>query len=606
MTEPARVVRVLPDVPAIDKTFDYLVPDAFGDQVRVGTMVRIELSGRRVGGWVIEDGVTPPDGVALRPLAKVTGWGPSADVIELARWAAWRWAGRQASFLGTASPERAVLGLPRGRSGPGLAPDAGVPVSPVPSAHDELIREAFARGRAGAVLRLPPAADPYDVALAAARLGNVLVLVPSVGIARHVGMRLRRAGVPVAITPKEWAVARAGAVVVGSRAGAWAPVHELAGIVVLDEHDEVYQEERSPTWHARDVVIERARRAAVPCVLVSPTPTLEALRWAGDGGVLVPARSVERDGWSIVDVIDRRGEEPGRAGLYSERFVKALRSEGTVVCVLNRKGRSRLLACVACGEATRCEHCDASVMQTDDGLLVCRRCATVRPQICQACGKTALKNLRAGVTRVREELEALANEPVVEITGDTADADRAEARIFVGTEAVLHQVPHAAVVAFLDFDQELLAPRYRAAEQAMSLVVRGMRLLARGAADRPELRAGRAALGRLVIQTRLPHHEVIQAALHADPSKVSSAELARRQFLRFPPVAALAAVSGPSAPTFIDALVAEGVPVGLEVLGPADGQWLIRAADHQTLCDALAATPRPSGRLRIEVDPLRI
>ena len=77
-----RVVRVLPDVPAIDKTFDYLVPDAVGDQVRVGTVVRVQLHGRRVGAWVVADGVEPPPGVALRPLAKVTGWGPAADLID--------------------------------------------------------------------------------------------------------------------------------------------------------------------------------------------------------------------------------------------------------------------------------------------------------------------------------------------------------------------------------------------------------------------------------------------------------------------------------------------------------------------------------------------
>ena len=43
------VVRVLPDVRGIDKTFDYLVPDKLRDQVRVGDQVRIDLHGRRVG-----------------------------------------------------------------------------------------------------------------------------------------------------------------------------------------------------------------------------------------------------------------------------------------------------------------------------------------------------------------------------------------------------------------------------------------------------------------------------------------------------------------------------------------------------------------------------
>ena len=59
-----RVVRVLPDVSAIDKTFDYLVPDELRDQVGVGDMVRIVLHGRRVGGWIVELDVAPPPGVA--------------------------------------------------------------------------------------------------------------------------------------------------------------------------------------------------------------------------------------------------------------------------------------------------------------------------------------------------------------------------------------------------------------------------------------------------------------------------------------------------------------------------------------------------------------
>jgi primosomal protein N' (replication factor Y) len=585
---PARVVRVLPDVPAIDKTFDYLVPDTLGDQVRVGTVVRVELHGRRVGGWVVADGVEPPPGVDLKPISKVTGWGPPSDVIDLADWAAWRWCGRAAHFLVSASADHAVPGLPRPSRGGAAAPV----VAPVGAEHEELIRAAFARERA--LLRLPPAADRYPVVLAAARLGHALVLTPSVAGARHLGLRLRRAGIDVAILPKEWAAARVGSVCVGARSAAWAPVPDLAAVVVLDEHDEAYQREGSPTWHAREVAIERARRAGVPCVLVSPTPSLEALQWAGDDGLLVPSRSVEREGWPIVDLVDRRREEPGRGGLYSERFVKAMReAPGTVVCVLNRKGRSRLLACARCGEATRCEHCSSSMAQADDGTLVCRSCGTPRPMVCQACGATTLKNLRVGVTRAREELEALAREPVVEVTGETSDRSLPPARVYVGTEAVLHQVPKAALVAFLDVDQELLAPRYRAAEEALALLVRAARLVG----------GGRRGGGRVLVQTRLPQHEVLQAALLAEPGRAADAEWERRRFLQFPPVTAMAAVASVAAPAFVEAL---GHPIGVEVLGPSDGQWLIRAPDHEVLCDALASVTRPPGRLRLEVDPLRI
>jgi primosomal protein N' (replication factor Y) len=376
-------------------------------------------------------------------------------------------------------------------------------------------------------------------------------------------------------------------------------VRDLAAIVVVDEHDEALQEERMPTWHARDVALERARRAGVPCVLISPAPTLEAL----DALPLVsPSRAEERAGWPIVDVIDRRRDDPAASGLLGSRLVPFLRGAGPVVCVLNRTGRSRLLACGACGELARCEVCAAAVAQGDDGVLTCPRCGATRPAVCAACGSSKLRNLRAGVTRVREELEALAQRPVVEVSGALELGDR-RADVYVGTEAVLHQVPEARVVVFLDFDQELLAPRARAAEQAMALLTRAAKLV-----------GPRDGGGRVVVQTRLPRHEVLDAAVRADPGRLVAVERARRRELDLPPFTALALVSGAAADAFVerlrrppDDLFAAGTAPGaaVEVQGPLDGRYLLRAPDHDRLADALAAIERPPGRLRIEVDPLR-
>src|SRR4029078_7931704 len=91
--------------------------------------------------------------------------------------------------------------------------------------------------------------------------------------------------------------------------------------------------------------------------------------------VVTPSAAEERAGWTILDVVDRRKEDP-RSGLYSERLVDAVRRhEGqTVLCVLNRKGRSRLLACTACGEVARCERCKSSVVLDAGGQVASRRC----------------------------------------------------------------------------------------------------------------------------------------------------------------------------------------------------------------------------------------
>ena len=578
-----RVVRVLPDVAAIDRTFDYLVPAAWEEDgraelVRVGSQVRVVLAGRRVGAWVVEDDVEPPPGVSLRPLAHLGGLGPDGDVIELARWAAHRWAGRTATLLTTASSTNRVRVLP-------VAPRA----APVPVGPSFWAEEAFDVPRS--VVRLAPNSDVLPLVLAAARRGDPLVVAPPLAMVGRLAARLRRTGLPVSVVPRDWAGAAAGGLVLGARAAALAPVRDLAVVVVLDEHDESLREERVPTWNARDIAIERARRAGVPCVLTSPCPSLEALAW---GSEATPPRAEERADWPLLDVVDRRDEDPLHGGLLGEALAPVLRRDWEdpeapahlpVVCVLNRRGRSRLLACAGCGELV-------PLALADDQILECPVDGGRRPVVCAECGSTRFRNLSAGVTRVREELEALAGRPVVEVTAETDAGAIAGADVYIGTEAVLHRVDRAARVVFLEFDQELLAPRMRAAEQAMALLVRAARLV-----------GPRSDGGRLVVQTRQPGHEVLQAALHADPGRLAGPEAARRRLLRLPPFSAVAQVSGAVAAEFIERL---GTPVGIDVLGPRDGSWLVRGPDAAALADVLASVQRPAGRMRIEVDPARI
>ncbi|MGH8977518.1 MAG: hypothetical protein ACRDV7_05540, partial [Acidimicrobiia bacterium] len=103
-----RVCRVVPDVTAVERVFDYLVPDALGARVRVGTIVRVPLHGRRVRGWVVADGVEPESGARLLPIAAVVSEGPPPDVVALTKWVAWRWSGPRVAVLRTTSPPNIV------------------------------------------------------------------------------------------------------------------------------------------------------------------------------------------------------------------------------------------------------------------------------------------------------------------------------------------------------------------------------------------------------------------------------------------------------------------------------------------------------------------
>ena len=156
----------------------------------------------------------------------------------------------------------------------------------------------------------------------------------------------------------------------------------------------------------------------------------------------------------------------------------------------------------------------------------------------------------------------------------------------------MHRVDAADVVVFLDLDQELLAVRQRAAEQAMALVAQAARIV-----------GGRGSGGRIVVQTRQPEHEVIVAAGRGDPSLVAVAERDRRRPLRLPPYGAQVSISGAGGAEFVDTF---GTVEGVQVRGPLDDRWLLRSPELAPILDRLAEIPRPAARVRIEVDPLRV
>jgi primosomal protein N' (replication factor Y) len=549
--------------------------------------VRVPLHGRRVRGWVVADAVAPdPDTGRLLPIAKVVGAGPPPDVLELARWAAHRWAGRDVALFRAATAPNAVR-EPWPLSSVLTPPGFGVEV-----------------------VAWPPAADRRGlVAERVAPRGSTLVLVPDgtrLGSLvrdlqrRHHRVLVMRADVDDAARTLAWSAARrGGCVVVGGRTAVWAPVPDLASVVVLDEGDEALQEERAPTWQARDVAHERAARDGAAVTLVAPVPTPEAVA-AGAEPVTRPRPAAERAGWPLVEVVDQREEPPGH-GLLSEALAYALRRSvdagDRAVCVLNRKGRAKLLTCRNCETVAACERCDAAVAEADAGVLACPRCGTTRPVICTRCHHTRLRASRLGVQRLRDALAALL--PRTEIAWlDASVSEVGDAPVVVGTEAVLHRVP-ARLVAFLDLDQELFAHRVRAAQQAAGLVARAARVV--GARERG---------GRMLLQTRAPEHPVVRLAVTGDPLPAMEAERARRRVLGFPPFGAVAELSGEPDPV----RAALGVlPTDLRVLGPsAQGSGvaaLAFAPDPDRLADALAvAGPagRAEGRLRVAVDPPRV
>jgi len=508
--------------------------------------------------------------------------------VQLAKWASHRWCGRLRAFFVAASPSTLVATLPTARYHRGQVKVTG----------DSAVGKAVVESRSLLVQR-GPLKSPVDTMVGAALHGPSLVIVPTVIRARLFASSLKRHGFSVAVLPDEWDSAAGGVdVVIGSRTAVFARIPNLHSIVVIDEHDDSLREERTPTWHARDVAIERARQLNVSCVLVSSLPSVTAKVWAGDR-VLKSADQETNSEWPQIQLIDRTLDERWSNSLLSSEFIAELRDHSRrIVAVLNTKGRARLLACASCKSLARCAQCDAAVEIGATGQFSCPRCSTQRPQVCMKCTSAKFLTLKPGVSKLREEIAQAAGRKladVVEVTGagdDAVPVDQSK-MLFVGTEAALHRVHEADTVVFLDVDQELAAPRYRASEIVGSLLVHAARLVGRSERG-----------GKVMVQTHSVDSPVLQAmaTLRIDQYLQSVSEM--RNFMKLPPFGALAQLSG----TNIEASIRElQKNVFVSVSTASDGSYLAKASDWQVLADALGEIETSKGvRLKVQVDPARV
>ena len=573
----------MPEVSGIDKVFDYLVPESLVPRVGRGTRVRIDLNGRRVGGWIVEIGNADErtdvqvDISRLVPIISVSGDGVEPDVVSLTQWMSQQWFGSWRATLSSASAPRM-----RGRH---VNPRRGQnPTFP----HDEVTtatRELVSRG--GGVLMVPPLASALHVVAELARDGSVLVVCPTQRMAVMGAAALRRRGFTTALIPDDWDAAKTGVdIVIGARSAVLAPCAELSSIVVIDEHDELHHEERAPTWNAPHVARERARRANVPCVLTSPVPSAAAMQTESDVALV----SLGEAQWPAISIVNL-DDVPVSGSLLSSELLESATTPGlTTVCVLNTKGKARLIACKSCRAVQACGECSSLLTQSDDGELFCVRCHAAAGSVCVSCGRTSFVVSRGGVSQLVSQVVKSTRNPVVEVTAESDDT-WTKGSVFIGTEAVLYRIPSTDAVVFADIDRDLGAPRITASREVLSLVARAARIV--------------GPHGRVVIQTRQPHHPLLQALAATDPSTAILAwmkkDIAQRQAFSLPPFSSRVRVSVVAPKSLDDVPSLSNVDVARD-----DDSLVVKSVDNAALAAAIQVLRQHYGTaLRVHAGPKR-
>ncbi len=505
----------------------------------------------------------------------------------------------------------------------------------------ELLKEVVRERGQGAIVLVPEISlTPQTVARFRAHFGNDVAVLHS---ALSAGERF-----------DAWRQLRNGEkrIAIGARSAVFAPIPRLGAIVVDEEHDGSYKQSDGPRYQARDVAIVRAGMLGALCLLGTATPSLESWQNAQirkfrflslpervGGGSLPPVRVIDLKAlWKRRSGGRGKQQEEVGGGVLSPELVDGIRErlqrEEQVLLLLNRRGYSNFVMCPGCGEVWRCLHCSVSLTYHRlTGRLLCHHCGHEEPspKLCDRCGSEDLRFRGLGTEQVeRVVTETFPGARIARMDVDTTSGKwshheilgrfgRGEVDILLGTQMIAKGLdfPRVTLVGVVNADVGIHLPDFRASERTFQLL------------SQVAGRTGRGELGgEVLVQTSLPGHFAVKAALEHDFAAFALRELRERSTPRYPPHARLANVliSSPSAEEAAResersaAWIRSALPIPgkeMELVGPAPapieqlhGRWrwhfLLRSSSPAALGGILRSyldTHRPKGRdIRVVID----
>jgi primosomal protein N' (replication factor Y) (superfamily II helicase) len=344
--------------------------------------------------------------------------------------------------------------------------------------------------------------------------------------------------------------------VVGTRSAIFAPVSDLALIIVDEEQDSSYKQEETPRYNARDVAVMRAKMANAVVVLGSATPSLESYYNATKHKyalVELPDR-VEQRPLPEVELIDMKqefqktGQEQVISRKLSEEIRDRLERKEQVMVLLNRRGYSPVALCRTCGKTLECKNCAIAMTHHKRAhKMECHYCGYTAPvpQKCVHCGSEYVYFLGTGSEKLEELLHGMFPQArIARLDRDTVrgkqDFERAlsalnegELDLLVGTQMIAkgHDVHGVTLVGVVGADIALGLPDFRAAERTFQLLTQVAGRAGRGQTP-----------GKVVLQTYFPDHYAVQYAAQHDFTGFYDKELRFRSWMHYPPYSALANV----------------------------------------------------------------
>ncbi len=334
-------------------------------------------------------------------------------------------------------------------------------------------------------------------------------------------------------------------IVVGARSCIFAPMKNLKLIIVDEEHDNAYKQDKTPRYNGRDVAVMRAKLCNATCVLGSATPSLETLYNTKIGKYKISEikNRIDKSKLPTTYIVDMKREKVGAmlSQMLIDKIARRLDKCEQTILFLNRRGYSKIFECPDCGKVEECPHCAVSLTwHKKENIVKCHICGHTAkaPLKCAKCGSDRAKWKGYGTQRIEDVLQSLfPHAKIGRMDRDTmtrrdnyrkvlGDFRAGKLDILIGTQMITKGLdfPRVTLVGIIDADISLKMPDFRSSERTYQLIVQVAGRAGRGEDD-----------GEVIIQTKHPEAPPIQYAKRDDMQSFLEEELENRTEFGYPP-----------------------------------------------------------------------
>jgi primosomal protein N' (replication factor Y) len=405
--------------------------------------------------------------------------------------------------------------------------------------------------------------------------------------------------------------------VVGVRSSVFLPFDNLGLIVVDEEHDSSYKQDRPPRYHARNSALMLAKIHHAKVLMGSATPSVETWYQAQQGNyglTSLPVRYRESalPEIRLVNISQERKQKSMKGSLSSVMFnaiTDSLQKKEQVILFQNRRGYSPFIECEDCGYVPQCINCSVSLTYHQfKHSLICHYCGyhEYMLTVCSSCQGKRLMTMGLGTEKLEEEIKlTFPDASVQRMDLDTTRTksgysniieafELGKTDILIGTQMVTKGLDFERVnlVGVFDADRIMHFPDFRSYERAFQLITQ-----VSGRAGRREIQ------GRVLIQSYNPQHPLFQFILGHDVVGFIETQLQDRYQNFYPPFSRLISITIKHANRNTCSLAAGWLAKEVEklgnikVLGPADPP--VSKIRNEFLQNIMIKIPRNHGKLAI-------